>query len=77
MEIVVFAVVLAAVFALKALAIVRGHEKIVADSASFSWTSARPEDAEKAANWADEQPIELPEARVALGGMRRVGGAGA
>lgn len=39
MQLVVFLLVLALIFALKAAAIARSHEELVADDAAFSWMS--------------------------------------
>ena len=77
MEIAVFAIVLALVFAAKAIAIVRTHDEIAEKSAAFSWASMRAEDAERAQNWEAEEAAASSESSFALGTMRRIGSAGA
>ena len=77
MEIAVFAIVLALVFAAKAIAIVRTHDEIAEKSATFSWASMRAEDAQRAQNWESEEAASRSESRYAVGAMRRIGSAGA
>ena len=58
MQLAVFVLVLAAVFGLKAWAIVKTHDEIIADSTSFSWMSAREPRETPAAERIAEQPQE-------------------
>ena len=64
MQIAVFAIALVVVFAIKAIAILKTHDELVANDASFSWMSARPEDEMAAAEWATEE-VRMPEAQIA------------
>ena len=74
MQIAVFAIALVVVFAIKAIAIMKTHDELVANDASFSWMSARQQDEQLAAQWSVEEPdTNVSSATVTLGGMRRVG----
>ena len=67
LQLVVFMVVLAVVYALKAWAVMRGHDELAAQDAAFSWMSLRPQDEETAAAWAaDEQPERVVQRRASL-----------
>lgn len=61
----VFVFALVAMFALKAVSIVREHDALTANAAAFSWSSARPEDLETAESWTVEQP-QAADAGVSL-----------
>lgn len=74
LEIVGFVAVIAAVFALKAVSIVKGHDELAAKSASFSWMSMTEEDRAVAESWSVEEE-RVPESRVSFGTLHRVGGA--
>ena len=75
----VFLVALVVVYAVKAAAVLRAHDELVKQSVSFSWMSARSEDAARAENWAaEEEAAAEARARSAQGsfaGVHRVGGA--
>lgn len=77
-QLIVFLIVLAVVFALKTVAVLKTQDDIIANSEAFSWMHAREQDAETAAQWATEEDTELAvQPRVSMGTMRRVGGANA
>ena len=75
-EIIGLVAVLAVVFALKAVSIAKTHDELVADCASFSWASAREEDAALAESWTVEEEPRTPD-YATVGTFRRVGGASA
>ena len=64
-QLVAFIVVLALVYAIKAVAIARTHDELAQDSASFSWAAARPEDVATAASWAEEEEAVVQRRAVA------------
>lgn len=66
-QFVVFTLVLAIVYALKAAAVWRGHEALAEKSASFSWASMRPQDEARAIAWATEEAAPVSEPRASLG----------
>ena len=76
MELAIIVLALVAVYAIKAVAIAKGHETLAANDASFSWAHMRAEDAQTAEEWTHEQPVAERQPRVALGTspvMRHVG----
>lgn len=76
LQIVGFVVVLAVVYAVKALAVVRTHEELAEQSVAFSWTAPRPEDVETAAAWAvEEEAAARAASNVSLPALRQAGGA--
>ena len=73
-QLVVFIIVLAVVYAVKAFAIAKTHDDLAVNSASFSWASARPQDEATAASWAvEEEPSQRRAAVSAPSMLRRVG----
>lgn len=72
----VFVLVLVAIFAIKAVSIVRTHDDLAANAAAFSWASARPEDLALAESWTVEEP-QAADASVSLGALRHASGANA
>ena len=71
MQLVVFIAVLAVVFALKAVAIVKTHDDLAVNSASFSWAAARPQDEAKAEAWAEQEEADQRRALVSAPSMLR------
>ena len=61
-EVALFVLVLAAVFALKAVSIVFTRDELVANSSFFSWMQVRPHDAEPA--WLAEAEAETAPQRA-------------
>ena len=77
-QVMVFVVVLATVFALKAVAIMRTHDELAQDSAQFSWVTIRPQDEATAASWAEEEAVEsASQSRVVVGHTARLRQVGA
>lgn len=74
-QLVVFIAVLAVVFAVKAVAIVKTHDELVANSVSFSWAAARPQDETKAESWAEQEEADQRRAVVSAPSMLRSVGA--
>ena len=70
----VFILVLIAVFAIKAVSVMRTHDDLAANAAAFSWASARPEDLARAESWSTEEP-QTVDAGVSLGSLRHASGA--
>lgn len=77
LQIIGLVLVIAVVFAIKAVAIVRTHDQLIAQDASFSWMHARPEDEAVAATWSVEEEAQRSDTRVAVGALRPIGGASA
>ena len=77
LQIIGLVLVIAAVFAIKTVAIVRTHDRLIAQDASFSWMHVRPEDEAVAAAWSVEEEARHSDARVAVGALRPIGGASA
>lgn len=75
-QLVVFVIALAAVYALKAWAVSRTHEELVADSTSFSWMRA---DALESLDLPvqETEHAAVPASRVASASMHRAQGASA
>ena len=81
LQIAVFAVVLVAVYAVKAFAVARKHQELAAQSVSFSWMHPRKEAlAVLAATAQKAKPAartQRPQFQMNTSSMRRVGGVGA
>ena len=76
MKLAIIVLALVLVFALKAVAIVKGHEGLASNGASFSWMRMRTQDVQTAEEWTQEQPAIERQPRVALGSspiVRHVG----
>ncbi len=73
LQIVGFVFVLALVYAIKVVVVMRAHEELVEDCATFSWMSAHPEDQAVAESWTLEE--EPTQAGVVVGGLRPATGA--
>ena len=72
----IVALALVLVYALKAVAIVKGHEDLTSYDTSFSWARIRPQDVQTAQEWTQERPAVERQPRVALGSspfVRHVG----
>lgn len=75
-QLVVFVLVLALVYAIKAVVIARTHDELVQDATSFSWAAARPQDEVTAASWAiEEEAVEQRRAVASSPSMLRHAGA--
>ena len=75
-QLVVFVLVLALVYAIKAVVIARTHDELVQDATSFSWAAARPQDEVTAASWAiEEEAVEQRRAVASSPTMLRHAGA--
>ena len=77
LQIVGFVLVIAAMYAIKAVVISRAHDQLAGQSSSFSWMSARPEDEALAAAWSVAEEPQRAETHVATGALRPIGGASA
>jgi len=75
-QLIALVLVIAAVYAIKAFAIMRQHDELALNSTSFSWASAREQDAEEAQAWTIEE-AEDQSAHLAMHHLRRMGGASA
>ena len=80
-QIVLFVLAIALVYATKAAAILLKHDEIAAQSASFSWMGMRQQDEQTAASWAiEEGRADTAKADIARGqlrSLRHAGGASA
>jgi len=77
-QVIAFVAVLAVVFALKAVAIMRTHDELAQAGAQFSWMAIRPQDEATAASWAEGEDVEsTSERRVAVGSAARLRHVGA
>lgn len=73
-QLVVFLVVLAIVYAVKAVVVAKTHDELAANSASFSWAAARPQDETTAASWVvEEESSQRRDVVSAPSMLRRVG----
>ena len=77
MQIVALVFVLALVYAIKTISVMRQHEELAQDCASFSWMHAREEDVALAESWATEEETEAIGGHVGVGHMRHAGMMGA
>ena len=73
LQVIGFVLVIALVFAIKAVVIVKSHDDLAAQSASFSWMSARPQDVAVAESWSVAEEAAVSEASVPLGNLRPAG----
>ena len=72
LEIIGFVAIVALVYSVKAVAVMKTHDELAVDSTSFSWASVRPEDVALAESWTVEEPAAAPQ-RVPVGALRHVG----
>jgi len=73
-QLVVFLIVLAIVYAVKAVVVAKTHDELAVNSASFSWAAARPQDEATAASWAvEEESSQRRDVVSAPSMLRRVG----
>ena len=80
-QLVLFVLVIALIYAAKTAAILSKHDEISEQSASFSWMSIRPEDEAAAASWTVEEKAsgvsEALTTRSSLSSLRHAGSASA
>ena len=74
-ELIGFVAIIAVVYVLKAVSISKTHELLAENCASFSWASAREEDAAMAESWTVEEEPQETDYASSLGAFRRIGGA--
>ena len=70
LQVIGFVLVIAAVYAIKAVVIARTHEQLAEQGSSFSWMHARTEDEAVAATWSVEEEPRAAESRVSVGVLR-------
>lgn len=70
-QLAVFILVLALVYAAKAVAVAKTHADLASKSATFSWASVRPEDEATAASWTVEEETVQHHSVVAAPSMYR------
>lgn len=75
LQVIGIVVVLAVVYVIKAVAVMKSHESLAEQSTAFSWARMRAEDEATAAAWAtEEETVTVSEPRVTLGTLRHAGG---
>lgn len=72
-QIIGLVLVIALVYAVKAVAVMRSHDDIAEKFTSFSWMSVRAEDKATVESWAVEEEAKASETAVSLGGLRPAG----
>ena len=75
LQIIIFMLVLALAYVIKAGSIMLSHEELAADSTAFSWVHASADEEGATPIWATEETEKAPEpapARVPVAGFRRV-----
>ena len=71
-QIIVFALVLIAVFALKAVSIMFDKDALVGKQAAFSWMAPCPADVKAAEAAAEEEPVLIDQPRMVVRSKRAV-----